>query len=139
MGSHLQLYASKNVTLADARLWCELKTVDIIRAPTEIEEPRAARIQAEMNVLERTHSPHHLEHWASGGGIAAFPFLVCEAHICTDDLVDKAVRAGHEYQLSQKRHRPDSDYAKHDWGNDAAVHFLRNHIGYVVWGYNDGV
>jgi len=137
MGSHLQLYASKNVTLADARLWCELKTVDIIRSPSAAEEPRAGRIQAEMTVLERTHSPDHVECWC--GALQAFTFLNCEAHICTDDLVEKAVRHGDEYQDSQIRHNPNSDYAKHDWGNDIAVRFLRDHIGYVVWGYNDGV
>jgi hypothetical protein len=138
MGSHLQLYASQNVILYEVKLWCELKTVDIVRAPSPAEQPAFDRVSAEMRVLEHTHSPDHLEHWASGGGIAAFPFLVCEAHLCTEKLIEKAYRAGREYQEMQKRHNPNSDYANHDWASDSAVKFLEDHIDYIVWGYNDG-
>lgn len=134
MGQHLQLYASKNVSVQQAKTFCYWKVFDIISSPSEEEQSTILAVESVM----RGPASDHLDHWASGGGVSAFPFL-CDAHECTDALIEEAVKAGRAYSEMQNNKNPGSTYAKHDWANDDAIQFLREHIGYVVWGYNDGI
>jgi hypothetical protein len=131
MGSHLQLYASKRISLEEAKDWCHVKCVEIIE---DYVRPQA--VEDEMRRLDYDEVDH-LEHWAAGGAVTCFSFLVCEAHLCDQALVERAMKASDDY-LEMLRAYPDSRYAKVNWRDDEAVLFLKSHLGYVVWGYNDG-
>lgn len=136
MGQHLQICASKNISIEDAGVWWECRAWEILRSPSREQQLCVDRVQAEMDRIERTED--HIEHWASGGGVACFGLLLDRARLCDLALISEAVEAGREYQEFQKKHNPGSAYAKHDWANDSAVEFLRSHIGYTIWAYNDG-
>lgn len=137
MGQHLQLYASKNITVEQAALWCHWRVQGIIAYPTKEEQAVCDIVDDEMKNVVWRHGDH-LEHWASGGGVAAFPFLT-DAHFCNGDLIRRAIEAGQVYSKMQQECNPDSAYARHDWARDDAVKFLWDKLDYVIWGYNDGI
>lgn len=131
MGQHIQLYASKRVSLKSARVWVNVKAEELSRVATDDEKPIAASVEAEMEHIKGTED--HLNHWASWGGSGCFPFIAYGVHLIDDDLVKRAEEAGKSYRAFQVASNPDSSYAKHDWANDDIVKFLRSHIGFVLW------
>ena len=134
MGQHLQLYASKVVSLESARVWCRLK-FDYYANPDKVESGIRSEVESEIGRLFRDKNDH-LEHWSNFAGPACYPFLDCEAHICDEALIERAEKAAVEFG---KQPYILQRYPDHDWANDSIIQFLKNHLGYVVWGYNDGV
>ena len=138
MGQHLHLYASHHVPIDDVYIWCRLELFG--QEPNLDHELVAVRnVNSAMQSI-RQHLPgDHLEHWASGGGVACFSFLDGGVYRCNHDLIETAITAARSYRSKQQLRDPDSHYARHDWTNDSAIHFLKSHIGYTVWGFNDGI
>lgn len=131
MGQHIQLYASKNVSLESARVWMNMKAEELSRVATDTEKPIVASVESEMARIR--NSGDHLNHWASWGGSACFPFIAYEVHLIDARLVKRAEEAGLKYRTNHIEANPGSSYARHDWENDDIVEFLRSHIGFVLW------
>ena len=131
MGQHIQLFASKSITLESAKVWSDLKAEELLRYANDAEKTIVAVVETEMAKIK--NSIDHLDHWASWGGSACFPFIAYETHLIDNALVKRAEMAGSDFRSKQVAANPESWYAQHDWVNDAMVKFLRSHIGYVIW------
>lgn len=139
MGQHLQLYASKNIDLPSAKAWCHDRLMSHEASMDDEAPPAILRVDDEMRRIDRHSKADHLEHWSSDHGVSCFKMFDHEAYLCDDNMVATAIAAGAAYNGFAKRLWPDRAVSKIDWSNDDVIDFLRSHLGYVVWGYNDGI
>jgi len=138
MGQHLILYASKTLTTDEVKKWCHARAFELIEVPSAEDRPLVDRVQAEMDRL--THTDDRLWHWSNWCGVRIWDFLVWESHVCDAALVNRAVKAAAVAMETNPRLTGMSGtYPGMDFTKDEAIEFLRAHIGYVVWGDNDGI
>lgn len=114
MGHHLHLYATKSLTLAELESWSEYRANDDVASPEPVDE----KVEAEMHVLNGTHSPD----------------TFCDRHVLSEFKKETFVWHPFRYDnsfvtLMQKLYPAEIDLF--DW--------LRAHIGWLVWGDNDGI
>lgn len=141
MGQHLQLYASKSISVSQARTWCRARLIDQLEPPPFpfriLDEIQA--VSDEISNIDRSLRADRLEHWSNGHGVSCFRMFDHDAHLCDESLIEAAIASGMAYNEFLQRNWANTAAAKIDWSNDDLIAFLRSHIGYVVWGYNDGI
>ncbi len=136
MGQHLHLYASRNVTVAEVSKWCHARAHELIEVPSEADQPIVSKVQQEMDRLQR-NTPDHLEHWSNWCGPVIWDFLVWQPYTCDDALVGRAVRVASVAMIVHEGVK--KMYPGMDLTADDVIVFLRAHLGYTVWGDNDGI
>lgn len=122
MGQHLQLYASNNVTLEQARTWCKWRAVDIIEAPPPSDVESVGMVGREMWKLTALEGEGHIEH-GHHAAVCVLSFLVWRAAVIDGDLIRAFCVTVHNHNLPSEH----------------VIEWLARHLGCVVWGDNDGV
>lgn len=135
MSQHLVLYASKTLTADEVAKWCHARALELIEISSREDQPIVDRVQAEMVRLR--YKEDRIEHWSNWCGVMIWDFLVWEPYYCDEALVGRAVKAAADAMQTHAGLR--SSYPGRDFTKDEAVEFLRAHIGYIVWGDNDGI
>lgn len=135
MGQHLHLYAIEPIEKSAVQAWCNCRADELHRMPDPgFEADSHRRIQQLMWNYERMYSDHHIEcgsTWCAN----IWRRLVWQPVIVTDSVIQQA-RHDLEYFMLWNHHLPGDGVM---WRDHVIFSYLEDHIGWVVWGDNDGI
>jgi hypothetical protein len=114
MGQHLHLYATKELSGMEVESWANYRANDLFETPGET----AQTVEREMRRLERSGGDDHYE---DGPGINEWKshLFVWKPQICAASTI--ALVNGFDPKATP------------------LMEWLQRHVGFLIWGDNDGI